>query len=128
MAPKKAPSFERFGETSRANAGQLHVKNPRISEGLIAFPGCFGKVGLERVKGIEPSSSAWEAAALPLSYTRKLSEGLRPVSSSGGARLPRKGAAGQHKNRRCRMKGKAAATHSPLLLRIATAPPPSACP
>jgi len=25
---------------------------------------------LERVKGIEPSSSAWEAAALPLSYTR----------------------------------------------------------
>ncbi len=28
--------------------------------------------GLERVKGIEPSSSAWEAAALPLSYTRAL--------------------------------------------------------
>ncbi len=26
---------------------------------------------LERVKGIEPSYSAWEAAALPLSYTRK---------------------------------------------------------
>jgi hypothetical protein len=25
---------------------------------------------LERVKGIEPSSSAWEAVALPLSYTR----------------------------------------------------------
>tara|TARA_Y100000817_G_scaffold260997_1_gene215298 strand:+ start:358 stop:525 length:168 start_codon:yes stop_codon:yes gene_type:complete len=25
---------------------------------------------LERVKGIEPSSSAWKAAALPLSYTR----------------------------------------------------------
>ncbi len=25
---------------------------------------------MERVKGIEPSSSAWEAAALPLSYTR----------------------------------------------------------
>ena len=25
---------------------------------------------LERVKGIEPSYSAWEAAALPLSYTR----------------------------------------------------------
>ena len=28
------------------------------------------RVGMERVKGIEPSSSAWEAAALPLSYTR----------------------------------------------------------
>ena len=27
---------------------------------------------LERVKGIEPSSSAWKAIALPLSYTRIL--------------------------------------------------------
>jgi hypothetical protein len=27
---------------------------------------------LERVKGIEPSSSAWKAVALPLSYTREL--------------------------------------------------------
>jgi hypothetical protein len=27
-------------------------------------------IGLERVKGIEPSYSAWKAAALPLSYTR----------------------------------------------------------
>ena len=27
---------------------------------------------MERVKGIEPSYSAWEAAALPLSYTRKI--------------------------------------------------------
>jgi hypothetical protein len=25
---------------------------------------------MERVKGIEPSSVAWEATALPLSYTR----------------------------------------------------------
>jgi hypothetical protein len=29
------------------------------------------KVEVERVKGIEPSSVAWEATALPLSYTRK---------------------------------------------------------
>lgn len=29
------------------------------------------KFGMERVKGIEPSYSAWKAAALPLSYTRK---------------------------------------------------------
>jgi hypothetical protein len=28
---------------------------------------------LERVKGIEPSSSAWKAVALPLSYTRATS-------------------------------------------------------
>jgi hypothetical protein len=26
--------------------------------------------GLERVKGIEPSSKAWEAFVLPLNYTR----------------------------------------------------------
>ena len=30
----------------------------------------IGGSGLERVKGIEPSSLAWEARALPLSYTR----------------------------------------------------------
>ena len=30
----------------------------------------FGARRLERVKGIEPSSSAWKAVALPLSYTR----------------------------------------------------------
>ena len=29
---------------------------------------------LERVKGIEPSYSAWKAAALPLSYTRATDE------------------------------------------------------
>ena len=28
---------------------------------------------MERVKGIEPSYSAWKAAALPLSYTRDFS-------------------------------------------------------
>ena len=27
---------------------------------------------MERVKGIEPSSSAWKAVALPLSYTRAI--------------------------------------------------------
>ena len=29
-------------------------------------------VGLERVMGIEPTYSAWKAAALPLSYTRTI--------------------------------------------------------
>jgi len=35
---------------------------------------------LERVKGIEPSSSAWKAVALPLSYTRSVMapSGWRP--------------------------------------------------
>ena len=55
-APKKAPNFGGFGETSRANAGLSNVKNPRIFKGFIAFPGCFGKAAMERVKGIEPSS------------------------------------------------------------------------
>ena len=31
---------------------------------------------LERVKGIEPSYSAWKAAALPLSYTRATATGV----------------------------------------------------
>ena len=34
--------------------------------------------GLERVKGIEPSYSAWEAAALPLSYTRVVVQVCQP--------------------------------------------------
>jgi hypothetical protein len=34
---------------------------------------------LERVKGIEPSYSAWKAAALPLSYTR-----VRPINYHAG--------------------------------------------
>jgi hypothetical protein len=32
---------------------------------------CRGRL-LERVKGIEPSYAAWEAAVLPLNYTREL--------------------------------------------------------
>ncbi len=31
-----------------------------------------GADSLERVKGIEPSYEAWEAAVLPLNYTRSL--------------------------------------------------------
>jgi hypothetical protein len=33
-------------------------------------------LSVERVKGIEPSYSAWKAAALPLSYTRALRDQL----------------------------------------------------
>ena len=46
---------------------------------------------LERVKGIEPSYSAWEAAALPLSYTRKPAENRGSRSRLGrrlAVRLP----------------------------------------
>ena len=36
---------------------------------------------LERVKGIEPSSSAWKAVALPLSYTRAVRLNLAEILS-----------------------------------------------
>ncbi len=36
---------------------------------LLSYEGIFS-VLLERVKGIEPSQSAWEADVLPLNYTR----------------------------------------------------------
>jgi hypothetical protein len=39
---------------------------------------------LERVKGIEPSSSAWKAVALPLSYTRD--EAASGFNHSGSGR------------------------------------------
>ena len=34
--------------------------------------GKSGGIKSERVKGIEPSYAAWEAAVLPLNYTRRL--------------------------------------------------------
>ena len=43
---------------------------------------------LERVKGIEPSSSAWKAVALPLSYTRTAPPNALPYSEH--LRLPGK--------------------------------------
>ena len=51
-------------------------------------PGWLERENLERVKGIEPSSSAWEAAALPLSYTRRrpASYPFRPAASSRNRR------------------------------------------
>ena len=42
--------------------------------------------GLERVKGIEPSYSAWKAAALPLSYTRIAILSVRPLCRPSGNR------------------------------------------
>ena len=45
---------------------------------------------VERVMGIEPTSSAWEAEALPLSYTRLLQaplSSLTPVSQASCVRM-----------------------------------------
>jgi hypothetical protein len=45
-------------------------------------------IKMERVKGIEPSYSAWKAAALPLSYTRALfSMPIRVAVCNGGIYL-----------------------------------------
>ena len=46
-------------------------------------PNCPGRTfePLERVKGIEPSSQAWEASALPLSYTRAHLERFNAISA-----------------------------------------------
>src|SRR6476620_5532756 len=37
---------------------------------------CRRRMGLERAKGIEPSSVAWEATALPLSYARGAAQSI----------------------------------------------------
>ena len=55
------------------------------ASGMAVFCGKFRIV--ERVKGIEPSSSAWEAAALPLSYTREAARRL-PRNARGGQYKP----------------------------------------
>ena len=44
--------------------------NANEQPAVIAHAGESSPEGMERVKGIEPSYSAWKAAALPLSYTR----------------------------------------------------------
>jgi hypothetical protein len=62
-------------------AGFFGARPIALRRGLKLRPAVFATVGgfaieaaerrrLERVKGIEPSSSAWKAVALPLSYTR----------------------------------------------------------
>ncbi len=53
---------------------------------LLRFPHfCWRFVEVERVKGIEPSSQAWEAHILPLNHTRTgLTQLLLPKRSCGG--------------------------------------------
>jgi hypothetical protein len=48
------------------------------------LPPALDKYGLERVKGIEPSSSAWKAVALPLSYTRIITSALLQLETFFG--------------------------------------------
>ena len=44
---------------------------------LLDFCGSPQNDAVERVKGIEPSYAAWEAAVLPLNYTRKRARAYR---------------------------------------------------
>ena len=50
-----------LGLKSGLKAGKLNKKGPL---------GAFLDFDLERVRGIEPLYEAWEAAVLPLNYTR----------------------------------------------------------
>src|ERR1051326_656035 len=54
----------------RANFSLAMRLAPALSSALPSVVRPLSSV-LERVRGIEPPSSAWKAAALPLSYTRK---------------------------------------------------------
>src|SRR5262249_23255740 len=47
---------------------EFPIHQPRSERAATVTPAARS---LERVKGIEPSSSAWKAVALPLSYTRR---------------------------------------------------------
>jgi hypothetical protein len=51
---------------------------------MVAFVFVAIGVVLERVKGIEPSYEAWEAAVLPLNYTRTAADFKQPAPACGG--------------------------------------------
>jgi hypothetical protein len=54
---------------ARATARPLRARRQR--EALVGKHALTRAFGLERVRGIEPPLSAWEADVLPLNYTRK---------------------------------------------------------
>jgi hypothetical protein len=81
--PTKEVIDARFQQPKAAMVGReiRKLNQPEVEQALqtsLWNRVCRGKVKrtqtlaekLERVKGIEPSYSAWKAAALPLSYTR----------------------------------------------------------
>ena len=64
LAAWRASATVRRGAKRGSDASRSTMAAPLTGSGLICC------CSLERVKGIEPSYSAWKAAALPLSYTR----------------------------------------------------------
>jgi hypothetical protein len=67
-----------------------------LSEGKCAA--CQNEKRLERVKGIEPSYSAWKAAALPLSYTRVLAINYHAGPAASTVMRRAGNVAGYHRN------------------------------
>src|SRR5262249_49078268 len=62
-----------YPATSEADTVRFNPINPETNNASRWRPLCQrrrAKPGMERVKGIEPLPSAWNAVALPLSYTR----------------------------------------------------------
>ena len=73
MSPQQRQSGTRLEPSRRTMGDQNRRLCPANSSLLVQTSrqeGCKCLKTLERVKGIEPSYSAWKAAALPLSYTR----------------------------------------------------------
>jgi hypothetical protein len=59
-----------MGAPSPGPGGSCVAAAHRIRAERAGYAAANALKKLERVKGIEPSYSAWKAAALPLSYTR----------------------------------------------------------
>jgi hypothetical protein len=63
-----SPSPSRRASSARGERGLCSVPGGIVFSGSTAI--CSVLTGLERVTGIEPAFSAWEADVLPLNYTR----------------------------------------------------------
>src|SRR5689334_11020620 len=59
---------------------QCGLLRSNFSLAIGVLPAYGFKIRLERVAGIEPASSAWKAAALPLCYTRQETRGSPELS------------------------------------------------
>lgn len=74
------------GQPDRSPVHSPPRSSPQASAGAACLAGGVFR-DMERVKGIEPSSLAWEANALPLSYTRN-SAGITASQRTRQAGLP----------------------------------------
>ena len=70
MNPARAPVAAAFGFPIGPSGIQSAPRPLSAACHILLRPGGVGIETLERAKGIEPSYAAWEAAVLPLNYTR----------------------------------------------------------